>query len=126
MLAATRVTCPNCTKTLKLAQEPPVGKRLRCPQCGCPFTVSANDLGMASSPAQPPRLPATPSSAVQMPPALPSLHAPVNDAAPPNRGLLLAGILGGLVLLLGGATALALYFANRDTNNPQQASADAK
>ncbi len=125
MLTASKIVCPNCTKALKLSQPPAVGKRLRCPQCGCPFTVSANDVGDV------PAAPSTMMRAAPMtisahtPPPLPSAPASAEDgAAPPSRGLLLAGILGGLVLLLGGAAGLALYFANRATPGAQQASND--
>src|SRR5437879_5178502 len=37
------VTCPNaqCRASLKLAEAPPAGKKLRCPRCGTTFAPQA-------------------------------------------------------------------------------------
>ena len=131
MLAVSQLACPNCTKSFKLSKPQMVGKRTRCPQCGCPFTVSAGDLGASPLPAQSSVKSVTsrsaPDAAIQAPRPQPIASALATEvAAAPKRGLLLAGIVGGVVLLLGGATGLAVYFANRDENKSQAAASEPK
>jgi hypothetical protein len=123
MLATHQVACPNCSKSLKLASPPTVGKRLRCPQCGCPWSITAEDVGATPPPVAvtPPRtMPAVTQPAMTLgvsrlasPPPLPMTEEPPEN----NRGLMIAGIIGGLVLLLGTATGLAFFFGSKNESS---------
>jgi hypothetical protein len=106
-------------RSLPLSEPARVGRKLRCPQCGCPFTVTAHDLGIAPSPAAH-NLAAPPVETRAAPSPIPGQ----SPSPQPSRGLLLAGILTGLVVFLGGAVALALYFANREPPDSRTASND--
>src|SRR5262245_40428550 len=37
-MAESLLTCPACSTTLRLAQEVPAGKKVKCPKCGVMFT----------------------------------------------------------------------------------------
>ena len=122
MMTVDKVACPNCARSLSLSQPSRVGKRLRCPQCGCPFTLTAHDLGSVAAPP----LPTVPHSPTRNPRTPPPAIPGAEVAAPSNRGLMLGGILTGLVLLVGGAIALAVHFANRDGSDGSRAANDGK
>ncbi len=37
-MAESTLTCPSCSTTLRLAQEVPAGRKVKCPKCGVTFT----------------------------------------------------------------------------------------
>lgn len=54
MTIRNKVTCPECQSVLKPTKPLPVGKRVRCPKCGAPFTVGGEPAargGKATNPA---------------------------------------------------------------------------
>jgi hypothetical protein len=111
-MLAMKVACPSCSTPLRSAQPLPVGKRVRCPRCGLPFTVCCDPAptnGFHSS---------SPTSAF---PAAPAFAVPPEPSgeAPPNRVLLLGLIFGGIVLLAGASIGLALMFSG-STSSPQK------
>jgi len=53
----TKVACPLCNRVFDIADASPLGKSLRCQNCGAPFTVAAGDLcGTQATPRQLPAL----------------------------------------------------------------------
>src|SRR5437870_8674748 len=52
-MAGPRLTCPECRAALRLAQEVPAGKHVKCPKCGNSFLPSAQSLTETVSPAAP-------------------------------------------------------------------------
>ena len=138
-MLATRLTCPHCSKQLKLRQPPIAGRRILCSGCKRSFPVRSEDAAAAAAEISPERastppacaptplpssiltptappagLKATP-SAIRTPalanvPVLPPRPTANHSGRPTNPLVLLGVILGGL-FLLAGSTALALHLA---------------
>jgi predicted Zn finger-like uncharacterized protein len=70
---ATRVTCPNCSAALKLANAPPAGKRIRCPKCSEPFLPEIEEDSSAAGEAV---------QAAQKPAAKPTAEIPARKPTP--------------------------------------------
>jgi hypothetical protein len=103
-MLATRLTCPHCSLPLRLSKAPVPGRSIRCP--GCTRSFAAGTDVAAPAPA-----------------AEPSAVGPADPS--PRRGLLLAVVVGGLVLL-AGTTILAVRLAARsDSNQAAHAAVDA-
>src|SRR5262245_5955983 len=51
-MSATRLTCPACQATLRLAQAVPAGKQVKCPKCANLFLPAAEaaETAVASTP----------------------------------------------------------------------------
>jgi hypothetical protein len=104
-MPSTCLTCPNCSKSLRLDKAPHPGRPVRCPWCTRTFTAGSEAIARA------------PALAVA-----PSLVVPGGPS--PRRGLLLAVVVGGLVLLVG-TTVLAVRLAARsDRSESSRAAVD--
>jgi hypothetical protein len=109
-----QVACPNCRVTLKLAGSAE-GKAVKCPKCGTVFRVAPPRAAAAPQPATAVARKTAPQAP---PPARAGEDRPARQAdgskrkspaPPPARGhglIILAAVLGGLVLLGGGALAV--------------------
>jgi predicted Zn finger-like uncharacterized protein len=54
-MAETMLTCPACSTTLRLNQEVPPGKKVKCPKCGVLFTPGEEVVEEAVLTEEPPR-----------------------------------------------------------------------
>ena len=97
-MLATHLTCPHCSRPLRLSKAPVPGRTIRCPGCTRSFAAGPEVVAGAPAPA---------------PAAEPSAVGPVDPS--PRRGLLLAVVVGALVLLVG-TTILAVRLAARSDN----------
>src|SRR5260370_10308159 len=108
-MLATKVICPNCSRTLMAATPLPVGKKVLCRQCGTTFGV------------QPDEGPRTPAPSRRLATAAPEPAAP----PPPrglNKGLLFGGaIAAALLLMLVGSAALIAFAIGRHRATDQHA-----
>jgi hypothetical protein len=105
-MLATKVVCPNCSRTLKTATALPVGKKVLCRQCGTTFSVTADNS---------PRTPAPSRRLAPAPVAEPVAPAPGGL----NKVLLFGGVLAALLLLMvvGAAAVVGIaVLRNRDAN----------
>jgi len=123
----TELNCPSCSRRIRLRQAPAPGQYLCCPRCAHSFPAPAEGTaGANGSPAGEPSAPWWVPQETAPAPARPSA-VPAAAVAPdsaPRRGLLLAVVVGGLVLLVG-TTLLAVRLAARsDTNQAAQAAGD--
>src|SRR5947209_14485212 len=108
-MLATKVVCPNCSRTLLTATPLPVGKKVLCRQCGTTFGVQPDDGPHTPPPSR--RLTAT---------------APEPAAPPPsgglNKGLLFGGaITAALLLMLVGSAAVIAFAVVRNRAQEQHA-----
>lgn len=94
------VTCPSCAGTLALTAWTP-GRQMRCPRCTTVFR-----LGTTPGTASP--VHDTAPATTTTPPALPT------PQPTPNRAGLLAAVVGGLALFIGGTIGLAVLVANAE------------
>ncbi len=88
-MLATKVICPNCSRTLKSATPLPVGKKVLCRQCGTSFGVQPDDG------------PSTPAPTRQLADPEPADPAPGGM----SKGLIFGGIIAGVLLLMVGGSA---------------------
>src|SRR5579871_4371816 len=94
-MATRTFPCPDCGSTLTTAREAPAGKKTRCPRCNLVFPIP--EAGPDGGPPASPRLVSAPLAAADEP-------------RPPGRkGLLIAGLVGGLLALLLGGGAVAAW-----------------
>lgn len=122
----TRITCPSCTTKLQSAKPLPVGKAIKCFQCGHVFPVPATEA--PSAPAAPVAVPASPPAAPQ---SEPSQETAVDNARPSRRPAkkpkrkkshagLIVGFIGCSVLVVVGFVAGgALWLSNYLLDNKQ-------
>jgi hypothetical protein len=147
-MLATRLTCPHCAKQLKIRQAPTAGRRILCNGCNRSFVVSPEAIAAtpvpaavgAVAPVEPTAIQSVSDPAPEPLPAylvqqtpLPILKpiAPLPAPAPSSepsapairRGILLGAVVGGLVLLVG-ATALALLLAVKKDHRTASAPID--
>src|SRR5262245_23174702 len=87
------LSCPLCHSTVASTRPLPVGKVIRCLQCGTPFPVPAPVAGGVASP----------------PPLALPVAVPAAASGQGSNALALTLVLGGLVLLLGTGLVLAVY-----------------
>ena len=102
-----KVVCPRCRAVLKTSKPLAVGKSVKCPQCGEPFTVSADQGAPAA---------AGPAPVAPVP-------SPITAPAPPQPGTVsykrLAGVVAGAVVFLTAGAGLAAYcFSGRQPSAP--------
>jgi hypothetical protein len=137
-MLAMKVTCPHCSKRLKMSKPPVVGHRVLCTGCGRSFPVRPDDVKEAPpDPADDATLtapPAAPQDTMPRPVAAPTLirsatprgpsavivasprSLPTVETPPPSASrnvLWEVLVIGGLLLLMGGTITLVLYFATR-------------
>src|SRR5688572_4458535 len=101
-MAAVRLTCPSCSTTLRLAQEVPAGKHIKCPKCGTAFLASEAGAPQAVS-ATPPSRPAPTRSNdddEERRPRRKKFKPKKKQGA--NQLLIILSIAAAAVLLLGG------------------------
>src|SRR5262249_48220365 len=53
-MSATKVICPECRATLKLASSLPAGKKIKCPKCTRVFAIPAEEADGEAAGATPP------------------------------------------------------------------------
>jgi len=125
MLTAT-VACPGCAGSMALSGWT-AGRQVRCPRCKAVFRlgdrpgqtelVGGNAAPSPAAPARPAPVPAT-RPVVATPQATPQPGPPQSAPthAPPasRRAALLAVVLGGLLLFVGGTIGLAYLVAGLD------------
>lgn len=120
-MTTTLVGCPSCGKELRVSATS-VGKQLRCPWCKTTFTSSAPVA------VPPPAITPTPPVAMLVqtqPTPAPLAVVPVEEparASGPNRAVILASLIGGLLLLGGAAVGMALFLSGKEEE--PQASVD--
>lgn len=107
------VSCPQCLKTLKLAQPPREGKRVICPRCGNRFTPP-----LASEPAPVPTGAGEPIAAELLP------NEPSRPATFSYKPLVLAAVGAFLFVALSMAAAIVLTQGPHGNAGAQNANAE--
>jgi hypothetical protein len=135
-MLASKIACPKCRAILKTNQPVPPGKNVKCPACGAAFVTGTGQFTPASAqvpvaapaypvgapaPAMPPatngsgqftRAPASAGYASGIPPSIPAFAEP--PPRPGASGKVIALVLAGCVLFLGGGIALAIICLSGD------------
>ncbi len=142
-MLATRMTCPYCSKQIRLRTAPQPGRRVLCAGCNRSFsprpeTVRAGaDQTSDSSPGpapvtaaaaaprqvpenrhwfeEPSRAPHSPARSAPVTPPTANPPIAIEPSSPIDRGVLLGVVVVGL-LVLAGSTILAIRFAVRGEN----------
>jgi predicted Zn finger-like uncharacterized protein len=111
-----KVTCPECSATLRVPADLPAGKRVRCPECETRFDPSADD-----EPVRPSRRDRDDDRPRR------SRDRDRRPQKKKNNTPLIAGlVLAGLLVLVGGAVAVSFLLPDDkaatdlppDPNNP--------
>src|SRR5687768_17346540 len=111
MMLTKKLACPSCGVGLRVADALPAGKRIRCPKCGDAFAVPGGN-GTPPRPrrgAPPVEEDENPFEVVDEQPTVRKRRKKAKNAAG-NNPLVLGLALGGVVLLIGAAVALAVVF----------------
>src|SRR4051794_10913555 len=103
-----KLTCPSCRRPLQPEQPPSVGMKLRCPGCGCPITLGAEEIARAKFAAnKAAETRARPNRSVERAPAGGGFGA----------GLLVGALL---VVLAGGGAGAYYYFKHVHNKNDER------
>jgi len=115
-MLASKIVCPQCHRALKASQPLAVGKKVLCKQCGTTFRVAPTDVSAITP--LPTRNGAVMPAVVAAPVA--AFASPGVDDEPITTELdssrlvkiaLVAAVLAGGFLLIGGGSTLALVYA---------------
>src|SRR5262245_21591138 len=103
-MAGSRFTCPECRATLRLAQEVPAGKHIKCPKCGASFAATAHAVSETVSPAAPPARDVDPAPRPRKPKFRPKKKSGGNAA------LIIIPIVAVALLVVIGGVVGAIYY----------------
>jgi predicted Zn finger-like uncharacterized protein len=117
-MAVTQLTCPECSATLRLKEEVPDGKRVRCPKCKTTFLPS-DEAGDNDVPPVPVRRQAAARDDDNGMSDRPRTGKKKRSKKKKtNPALIIVPIAIAVVLLLGG-TAAAIYFLSGNKDDPK-------